>query len=148
MEDSKAAPRCIFCLKTHFCPSQVSMPINSAETVGFHGNVRVAVPIFKKRVSPVLDTCARLFLIESNEIKQDVHRTIPLKGSIYERANEIRKIGIGLIICGAVGEAFYNLLREAGIELLCGISGDIDEIIEAYRKGNLKQPKFRMPGFE
>lgn len=70
-----------------------------------------------------------------------------MKGlSIYERAFEIQKLGIRLVICGAVSEFFYNLLREAGIDLCCGISGDIDDVIQAYRKGKLDQPRFRMPG--
>lgn len=66
--------------------------------------------------------------------------------SIFERTRDIQRLGIGVIICGAVGDSFYNLLREAGIDLVCGITGDIDEVIEAYHKGTLEQPRFRMPG--
>lgn len=67
--------------------------------------------------------------------------------SLPERAIEMKKLGIGLIICGAVSDLFYNLLREAGIDLVCGITGDIDEVIDAYRKGTLEHARFRMPGF-
>jgi predicted Fe-Mo cluster-binding NifX family protein len=70
-----------------------------------------------------------------------------MKGSsIFERAREIQGLGIGVIICGAVGASFYNLLKEAGIDLVCGINGDIDDVIEAFRNGTLEQPRFRMPG--
>jgi predicted Fe-Mo cluster-binding NifX family protein len=58
------------------------------------------------------------------------------------------KYGVQIIICGAVSEAFYNLLTEAGIDLVCGVTGDVDEVIAAHRNGTLNQPRFRMPGTE
>jgi predicted Fe-Mo cluster-binding NifX family protein len=70
------------------------------------------------------------------------------RASLFERVREIQKLGIGVIICGAVSDSFYNLLREAEIDLVCGITGDIDEVIDAYRKGTLEQARFRMPGFD
>jgi len=107
------------------------------------------VPTFNGRVSPVLDTCKQLCVLESGGSKGAVYRTIPMKAaSIFERANEIKKLDIRVIICGAVSEAFYNLLREAGIELVCGITGEIDEVVAAHRNGNLGQDRFRMPGSE
>ena len=118
-----------------------------SNTKNSSGIGRIAVPIFMGRVSPVLDTCDQLFMLESDDKKEAAHRTVPMKGlSIYERTSEIQKLGIRFIICGAVSESFYNLLRESGIDLRCGISGDIEEIIQAYRNGKLDQPRFRMPG--
>lgn len=66
--------------------------------------------------------------------------------SVYERVRELNNLGVGLVICGAVSEVFFNLLREAEIEPVCGIAGDVDEVIDAYRSGALAQPRFRMPG--
>lgn len=108
---------------------------------------RTAVPVFLGRVSPVLDTCTQLLLLDSAGKTETIRKTIPMKGtSLLERARQIQRLGIGVIICGAVGDSFYNLLRETGINLVCGITGDIDEVIEAYREGTLGQPRFRMPG--
>lgn len=99
------------------------------------------------RVSPVLDTCTLLGILELGRKQEIVRRTIPVQGkSIFERAEEIKKLGIGVIICGAVSDAFYNLLKESDIDLVCGITGDIEEVIEAYRNGTLAQARFRMPG--
>lgn len=68
--------------------------------------------------------------------------------SIYERTGEMITYGVQIIICGAVSEAFYNLLKEAGIDLVCGVAGDVDEVVAAHRNGTLSQPRFRMPGAE
>lgn len=100
-------------------------------------------------MSPVLDTCKQLCVLESGGGQAVANRTIPIRAaSIFERAGEIKKLGIRVIICGAVSEAFYNLLREAGIDLVCGITGDVDEVLAAHRDGTLGQDRFRMPGSE
>jgi predicted Fe-Mo cluster-binding NifX family protein len=105
------------------------------------------MPVFLGRVSPVLDTCTQLLLLDSDGKTETMRRKIPMKGSsIFERAREIRRLGIEVIICSAVGHSFYNLLREAGIELVCGITGDIEDVINAHRDGALDHPRFRMPG--
>lgn len=108
---------------------------------------RTAVPVFMGRVSPVLDTCTQLFVMESSGKNEMVSRTVTIKGgSIFERTRELLKLGVNAVICGAVSGAFFNLLHEAGIEPVSGIAGDIDEIIDAYRNGTLGDARFRMPG--
>lgn len=90
-----------------------------------------------------------MFVLESDGKREIAGRAVAVKRvSLFERVREIQKLGIGVIICGAVSDSFYNLLRNADIDLVCGITGDIDEVIDAYRRGTLDQPRFRMPGSE
>jgi len=138
---------CIFCPKAHnrLPPGSAQLPASGqARPQGFP---RTAIPVFLGRVSPVLDTCTQLGILEPGGKQKIACRTIPLTGiSIFERADEIKKLGVGVVICGAVSDSFYNLLRENDIELVCGITGDIEEVIEAYNSGTLRQARFRMPG--
>lgn len=123
------------------------MPLSASGQDHSKGLPRTAIPVFMGRVSPVLDTCTQLDLLEPVRNHEIVRRNVPLKGnSIYERAGEIKKLGVGVIICGAVSDAFFNLLKESYIDLVCGISGDVEDVIEAYFKGTLVQARFRMPG--
>jgi predicted Fe-Mo cluster-binding NifX family protein len=125
------------------------MPLPASGRAGFKGVPRTAIPVFMGRVSPVLDTCTQFGLLESGRNQEIVLRTVPVTGnSIYERAGEIKKLGVGVIICGAVSDAFFNLLKEMDIDLVCGITGNVEEVIEAYSKGALIQARFRMPGSE
>jgi len=123
------------------------MPTPDAWADPTKGFPRTAIPVFRGRVSPVLDTCTRIRLLDPSR-KREIHcTTIPLKGtSIFERAEEIKKLGVGVIICGAVSDTFYNLLKERYIDMVCGITGDIDEVVFAYRDGMLADARFRMPG--
>jgi predicted Fe-Mo cluster-binding NifX family protein len=137
-------------VKSHGRASPAQAPVaSSSGTTGSSGNRQAAVPVFMGRVSPVLDTCTQLILIEPDGKQGTARRTIHITGaSIFERAGQLHKLGIGVIICGTVSDAFYNLLREAGVDLICGIAGDIEDIIEAYCSGSLDMPRFRMPGFD
>jgi hypothetical protein len=141
--------RCIFCSKSLSRPGPAAPPQGYSSLPRQPEARRIAVPAFNGRVSPVLDSCTQLYLPPSSGASYTANGVLPMTGgSIFERAGEIRKHGIGVIICGAVSEAYYNLLREAGIELVCGVAGDIDEVVAAYRSGILGQARFRMPGSE
>lgn len=125
------------------------MPQPTARAPRTEGFPRTAIPVFRGRVSPVLDTCTRLCLVEPGRKGKHVCKTIPVNGiSIFERAEEIKKLGVGVIICCAVSDTFYNLLKERYIDMVCGIAGDIEQVIRAYRKGTLSQARFRMPGMD
>ena len=138
---------CIFCPKFH---NRLHTPISPAAVPSPTGSLlmrRTAVPVFMGRVSPVLDTCTQLLVVESGDKAVMTRQTIPMKGgSLFERARELHKLGVGGIICGAVSDTFFNLLRESDIEMVCGIAGDVDDVIDAYRNGALEQARFRMPG--
>jgi predicted Fe-Mo cluster-binding NifX family protein len=149
MPETMPTHRCIFCPKSHSRLAPAEPQRLFSDKPRYSEIRRIAVPIFNGRVSPVIDTCTQLYMLESDGRQFVANRTVPMKGaSIFERAGEIKKLGIQLIICGAVGEAFYNLLKEADIDLVYGITGDIDEVIDAYRNGVLSHVRFRMPGFD
>jgi hypothetical protein len=111
------------------------------------GLPRTAIPVFRGRVSPVLDTCTRLCLLEPGRARGIRRKTLPVRGdTLFERAEEIKKSGACVVICGAVSNPLYNLLKERYVEIVCGITGDVDEVIRAYRNGTLSQARYRMPG--
>ena len=45
--------------------------------------------------------------------------------------------GIDVLICGGIGGGAQSALEEAGIELVAGASGNTDEVIETYLRGEL-----------
>jgi predicted Fe-Mo cluster-binding NifX family protein len=67
---------------------------------------------------------------------------------ISRRCSRIRKLGVDVLICGAVTRTFSDLLKASGIDIIQGISGKIEEILEAYFNGALIQTKFLMPGYK
>ncbi|OPL15265.1 MAG: hypothetical protein AVO39_02395 [delta proteobacterium MLS_D] len=103
---------------------------------------RVAIPEFMGRVAPVLDACTRLLVIDS----ESCHFSIECS-CMNDRLGSFTNHDVKVVICGALSSFFANFLKEKNIRLIYGISGDIDEVLAAYRRGYLHRDHFRMPGF-
>ena len=109
---------------------------------------RVAIPIFQQRVSPVLDSCRHLLLIDIEKGTEKGRKNIYLgEMSLTERCDIFAQLKVAIVICGGVSEIFANMLAGSKISLLNGIAGEIDAVITAYLKDRLDNPQFYMPGF-
>jgi len=52
---------------------------------------------------------------------------------------------VAVVICCGISEVFHTLLRPIGIQLNCGIVGEVDKILKAYLCDRLDDPRFFMP---
>ncbi len=110
---------------------------------------KVAIPIFQNRVSPVLDSCKHMLLIDiENGAEQDRETVFLGDMSLGERCRVFTKMGVTLVICGGVSELLANVLKGSQIDLANGIAGDVDEVIRALLQDRLYLPEFYMPGFK
>ena len=108
---------------------------------------RIAIPIFKSRVSPVFDTCTRLLLIDFKDNQVIKRNEFDLDNfSLRERMQVLAKNDVGVIICGGISDVFHAILSNSNIRLISGICGNIDEVIKAHIDGRLDDPCFFMPG--
>jgi predicted Fe-Mo cluster-binding NifX family protein len=109
--------------------------------------MKIAVPIWEDKVSPVLDTAAKLLIIETLN-QNEIGRTEALLDEleISRRCFRIRKLNIDVLICGAVSRTLSDILAASGIHIIPGIAGPVEEILGAYFSGALNQSKFLMPG--
>ncbi len=53
---------------------------------------------------------------------------------------------VGILICGAINKCIRRLLEAQGIQVIPWITGDITNVVEAFRSGNLNSSTFIMPG--
>ena len=109
---------------------------------------KLAIPTFQNRVSPVLDSCNHILLVDIvDNIEQDRETVFMGECTLTDRCSTLVKMGISIVICGGVSETLANMIKGSNIVLINGIAGDIDEVIEAYLKKRLQLPCFYMPGF-
>ncbi len=109
--------------------------------------MRIAIPIWGDKVSPVLDSASRLMIIETED------RNVASRFEIYldehnlsRRFFRIQNMEIDVLICGAISHDFSRLLTASGVNIISEISGQVEEVLKAYLKGELFNPKFLMPG--
>ena len=110
---------------------------------------RIAIPIYKSRVSPVFDSCARLLIIDLDRNRQIDRTEILFEGlSEIERVTILKKSGVSTIICGGISDSFYKMISRAGISMIVGIAGEVDQVLSAFRCNRLGEPCFYMPGYK
>ena len=109
--------------------------------------MKIAIPIWDGRVSPVMDTASRLLILKIKN-KREVSRSfLPLpKLNRIRCAQFIANVGIDILICGAISRPYEKAILHQGIKLYAWIMGDVDEIISAYIADNLRKKDFHLPG--
>lgn len=111
--------------------------------------MRIAVPIWKNGISPVLDTASRLLIVETKEQKEASRfETMIDEQNIHQICLRIKSLGVDTLICGAVSRPLFSMLTSSGMHIIPGISGHPNEVLSAYFKGILDHKRFLMPGFK
>jgi len=110
--------------------------------------MRLAVPVWGNRISPVLDSATRLLILEVKEGGEWSRSEIDLdENDPSRRCRRIRNLGVDALICGAVTRHLSNMLRGSGIFLVLGVSGQCEEVLHACLEGKLNRSEFLMPGW-
>jgi predicted Fe-Mo cluster-binding NifX family protein len=108
---------------------------------------RVGIPVFESRVSPVLDSCNRLLVVDIDEGHEVNRVEISLeKINITERIEIFTRWGIRKIICAGVSDIMCRYLAAKRIMLISGIAGKLEDILNAYLCNKLDDVCFSMPG--
>jgi predicted Fe-Mo cluster-binding NifX family protein len=112
-------------------------------------SMKIAIPSWEGRVSPVLDSASNLLVIEVRD-QREVGRSEHLiaDNTIAQRCNMVKALGIDRIICGAVSNPFGRMLASSGIKLYPGITGAVEEVLQAFLNGTLNRDAFFLPGYD
>lgn len=109
--------------------------------------MRIAIPQWQGRVSPVFDVAANLLLVEvadSHEVgRQEVTLTTT---DPTRRAQQVAELATNVLICGAISWPLELALRSAGVQVISQICGQLDEVMRSFLLGDLANDAFRMPG--
>jgi predicted Fe-Mo cluster-binding NifX family protein len=109
--------------------------------------VKVAIPIWNGRVSPVMDTAQRLLISEIVD-DREISRTIVdiPQTNISHIARFIAEFAIDDLICAAISHQFEQILSASGIKVKPWFQGEVDRIVAAYSGGDLQNDIFFSPG--
>jgi len=109
--------------------------------------MRIALPIWEDKISPVLDTALRLLVVDLESRREIGRFEIYMDEiDISRRSSRIKALAINVLICGAISRPFIQMLTAAGIHVIAGIAGQAREILTAYGEDRLSDPRYRMPG--
>jgi predicted Fe-Mo cluster-binding NifX family protein len=109
--------------------------------------MKVAIPTWRDRVSPVFDVAQHLLLLELTDAAEVSRQQVSLpEAELSRRLRRLEDLQIQTLICCGVSQPLKSVLVSNGIEVIDQICGDVEAIIVAYRNGTLDEERFSMPG--
>ena len=110
--------------------------------------MRLAIPVWNDRVSPVFDTANCLMLMDvANGVEQGRQLVDVAQASFpAQRARRLAELEVSILICGAISRPLAGLVSTAGIVVIPWVSGALDEVVRAFLADRLSNPRWRMPG--
>lgn len=109
--------------------------------------MKLAIPEFNGRVSPVFDCCRRLLVIDTSV--HGPNRIASKDWSVIERIQRpgrLREMGVRTVLCGGISADLASEIKAGGIEVIPWVSGEVNEVVDAYLEGRLPDPRLAMPG--
>lgn len=109
--------------------------------------MKVALPIWDGRVSPVFDVAHELLVADVNGQAVGTQAThVIAETDAAARAKAVGDLGVTVLICGAISQALEQLLLSRGVRVIPRKCGDTHEVLTAHIKGRLDEPQYTMPG--
>ena len=97
---------------------------------------KLTIPVHNNRVSPLFDVAGKFVLVDT-EIPKEKLFLLSSNISGMSRVEKLKESKVTLVICSAISMIYARALYSCGIDLMPGVAGDIDEIIEAYLNNRL-----------
>lgn len=109
--------------------------------------MKLAVTVWNQRIAPVFDSAGLVLVFSKEEGGALKQRQLSLRGKdLVERASLLRENEVDELVCGAISWEAEALVREEGILVYPFIAGDLEEVIQAWKKKCLYSEEFSMPG--
>jgi len=109
--------------------------------------MKIAIPTWNGRLSPVFDTASRLLVVEVDEEREcSRFETDISEQFLPSKSMRLTGLGIDTLICGAISRPLAYMITTAGIKLIPWISGQVEEVVQAFLTNTLFDPRFIMPG--
>ena len=109
--------------------------------------MKVALTIWENRISPLFDATRMLLIaeIEGGTISRKYREAFECD-SPFSRAERLDDLGVTVLICGGISDAFARLIEARRIKIIPFASGAADEVLETFIARRSLDKRFRKGG--
>ena len=99
---------------------------------------KIAVCNFRDRVCPRFDLTHEMLIFDRKRVgKGPVEKVDVSHASPKKILNILREREVSIFISGGMQERFQEMFRRNNIDVIWGVAGEVNEVVEAYMKGSL-----------
>ena len=92
--------------------------------------MKIAIPLFKERISPHFLTAPELLVVLANGWKISARIRLPFSTlSLAERKQKLHSLEVDILICGGIDWATKAGLERYGIRIIDNTMGEVGEIL-------------------
>jgi predicted Fe-Mo cluster-binding NifX family protein len=114
----------------------------------WHRMEKIGITHHLGHVSPVFDVARNLLSVSIKDGQAEGREEVTLQTTDpFLRAQELRSLGMDVVVCGAISRPYETALSTKGIKVIGSICGPLEEVLWAFLNGTLEDAKFLMPGF-
>jgi predicted Fe-Mo cluster-binding NifX family protein len=107
----------------------------------------IALPVYRRRIAPAFDFSRKVLIVNLNAGNDRTGSELDLQGlSNVERMEALSEAGVTTLICGGITDGLHHMLVNRGIQVIWGIAGSVEEVLDAYQANRLGDETFLMPG--
>lgn len=109
--------------------------------------MKAAFSCWEDRIAPVFDTARdfRLVEIQAGKVIRESRETLednqPLRTAL-----RMAELQLDTLVCGAISGHIQALIAAYGIRVVPFVSGDLQQVIQAWVEGSIWNDTFAMPG--
>lgn len=104
--------------------------------------MKVAITEWQGRVAPMFDVAGTVVLTDAEGL---IRASLPNDGP-QSRIAFLKKHQIDVLICGAISRPLIQQIETGGIQVQAFVSGEIHDVLDAFKTNQLDQPGYAMPG--
>jgi predicted Fe-Mo cluster-binding NifX family protein len=109
--------------------------------------MKLAIPVWQGRVSPVFDVAGQLLLVELTDGREIAREEQVIQEIMPDlRAKKLAELGVETLICGGISQSLEAMLADDGIRVIARICGGVEEVLAAFLARRLGDERFAMPG--
>ncbi len=111
--------------------------------------MKVAIPRYGEQVAPCFEYSATIaiFTIKSRKVMDQMDFTLQSKEAL-DRVRLLRDQQVDTLICGGVQDSFEDLVIAKGIRVISWVSGNVEDLLELFVRGELVPGSGRLGNYQ
>jgi predicted Fe-Mo cluster-binding NifX family protein len=110
--------------------------------------MKIAIPIWQSRVSPVFDVAGQFIVVDLEDGVETARTEVAaLEEDPAERTSLLVGLGVETLICGAISKILEMMLLGSGVTVIPRVCGDAEEVLRAFCGGALDDDRYALPGW-